>query len=181
MAARRLTAFAGGCSLLFILATLWALTVQGHFEPSRLDVAHLHAGAGDSLLIIRALLGTAATLSFLIMVVMPQSPLRRVIAVTAIVSIVPLFLWSAVGRERWAPGYSHSRFVLLWEQFHSSRRVLEPQVLAALGPPLMTHSDSDDVTRWSYSYMPSSGFGWAKRIIYLRRGIVVGVLWLDEP
>jgi hypothetical protein len=99
----------------------------------------------------------------------------------AAILILPIFLWSAIGRERWSPGYVPAQFSLLSERFHSGQQISESQVLTALGPPLITHSDSADLKRWSYSYMPSSGFGWHKRIITLRQDSVAEFLWIDEP
>ena len=176
-----LTAFARGCSALFALATVWAITLQGFFEPSRLDVAHLDAGAGDLLLLLRGALAVLATVSLLIAAFFPGPRLTRLFTLIAALLVLPIFLWSAVGRERWAPGYIPAQFSLLSERFHSGQQIPESQVLAALGPPLMTHSDSAHSERWSYSYMPSSGFGWHKRVIVLRKGFVAGFLWIDEP
>src|SRR5712671_1887157 len=154
-------------TLLFVLVTLWFVTVRDIFESARLDVAHFDAGAGDLFLLLRGGLAIIATLLLGASMFFHQSwRSRLLIAVTALF-IVPVFLWSCFGLECWAAGYSDSSFAALSQRHSDGQSLTAQQVLAALGQPVFTGPRPDGETVWSYSYMPSSGFGWHKRILWL--------------
>lgn len=167
--------------ILFALVTLWSVTVRGVFEPARLDVAHFDAGAGDMFLFVRGGLAVIATLLLGILMFFQQPwRFRLLIAVTALF-IVPVFLWSCLGLERWAAGYADSSFAALLQRHDDGQSLTAQQVLAALGQPVFTGSRPAGELVWSYSYMPSSGFGWHKRVFWLRDDTVTRVYSLDEP
>lgn len=54
-------------------------------------------------------------------------------------------------------------------------------ILSTLGPPLLSSVTSSGSELWSYSYMPSGGLGWDKRILKVKDGVVVSGYSLDEP
>ena len=178
---KRIETIAWISSLLFGIVTLWSVTVRGIFEPARLDVAHFDAGAGNSLLLVRGGLACITTL-LLGALVFFRRPLRSrlFIAVSALL-IVPVFIWSCIGLERWGPDYSESSFTSLQSRYSDGQPITGHQVLAAIGHPVFTGVRETGETVWSYSYMPSSGFGWHKRIFWLRDDQVVNVYSLDEP
>jgi hypothetical protein len=169
-------------ALAFVLATGWAVTVTGIFEPTRSDAPHYWTGAGNDLLLIRG--GLAILLTPLLML---DALLRRGWRAKALFGllallVLPLFLWSCLGLERWAPGYSEAGFINIVRQHHTQRVVVtEQDVLAAIGSPLLTGVRETGEAVWFYSYMPSGGFGWHKRVLWLQDGVVTYTYAQDEP
>lgn len=168
-------------TLLFVLVTFWSVTVQGVFEPARLDVSHFDAGAGDFLLLVRGGLAIFSTLLLGALVFFRQSWTSRLPTAVAALLIVPIFLWSCLGLERWAEGYSESSFAALLQRHGDGESLTAQEVLAALGEPVFTGRRPTGETLWSYSYMPSSGFGWNRRIFWLRDDSITRVYSLKEP
>lgn len=168
-------------ALLFALTTLWSVTVRGIFEPARLDVAHFDAGAGDLLLLLRGALAVIAMVLLGISVFFQHSWRSRLPIAVAALFITPIFLWSCFGLERWATDYVGSSFMALSQRHNAGQSLTAQQVLAALGQPVFTGSRPTGETVWSYSYMPSSGFGWHKRVFWLRGDTVTGICSIDEP
>jgi hypothetical protein len=169
------------CALLFALTTLWSVTVQGVFETARFDVPHFDAGAGDLFLLLRGGLAIIATLLLGVSMLFRQSWRSRLLIAVSGLFIVPVFLWSCLGLERWAAGYADPSFAALSQRYSAGQSLTAQQVLAALGQPVFTGSRPDGETVWSYSYMPSSGFGWHKRIVWLHGDTVTRVYSIDEP
>ena len=168
-------------SLLFGIVTLWSVTVRGIFEPARLDVAHFDAGAGSPLLLLRGGLACIATLLLGALVFFRRPLQSRLLSAVSALLIVPVFIWSCIGLERWAPGYVESTFTSLLSRYSDGQPITGRQVFAAIGRPVFTGLLPTGETVWSYSYMPSSGFGWHKRIFWLHDDQIVRVYSLDEP
>ena len=168
-------------SLLFCGVTLWAVTVRGIFEPARLGVPHFEAGAGDEWLLVRAALATIATLALAASALFARPPLARVFLGLFTLLVVPVFFWSCLAFERWAPHFSESSFTALLQRHFAGQSLAEDDLVSELGRPLFTGLRPSGETVWSYSYMPSSGFGWHKRIFWLSDGRVTRGYSLDEP
>jgi hypothetical protein len=168
-------------ALLFFLATLWSVTARGLFETARLDVPHFDAGAGNQFLLFRAGLAGITTLLLCARIFFPQPRRSRLFVTVTALLIIPVFLWSCLGLERWAAGYNEASFVALSESHSNGQPLTAQQVLGKLGKPIFTGTRSDGETVWSYSYMPSSGYGWHKRIFWLRGDEVTRVYSMNEP
>lgn len=167
--------------LAFAGLTLWSVTVRGAFEQPRLDVEHFDAGAGDVWLIVRAGLAVATTVLLGISAVVAPSVLARACRAVVALLPVPIFLWSCIGVERWGPRYTEAAFAGLAQRFRESEPLTEEKVIEAVGRPLFTTVDPDGSGVWSYSFMPSSGFGWHKRILHFRGDTVSAFRYWDEP
>lgn len=94
---------------------------------------------------------------------------------------VPIFQWSCESIQRWAPNYSEPAFREVLESLRDGDVVQADAVLSSLGPPFVKGITSNGDEAWSYSYMPSGGFGWDKRILVVQQGVVVSGYSLDEP
>lgn len=178
---KRIEAAAWICSLLFTLATLWSVTARGIFEPARLDVAHFDAGAGDLFLFVRGGLAVITLLLLGTLLFFRQRWRSRLLLSVVALLIMPVFAWSCLGLERWAPRYAETDFTDLSRRYYDGQPLTGQQVLAAIGQPVFTGVRPSGETVWSYSYMPSSGFGWHKRIFWLHDDSVTRVYSLDEP
>lgn len=168
-------------ALLFALATIWSVTLRGVCEPAQLDVAHFDAGAGDQFLFVRGGLAIIATLLLGVLIFLRQSWISRILTAVTALFVLPVFLWSCLGLERWAEGYTDSSFAVLLQQHRDGQKLTANDVLTALGQPIVTGRRPTGETVWSYSYMPSSGFGWQKRIFWLRDEAITRVYSLNEP
>jgi hypothetical protein len=131
--------------------------------------------------LVRAGLAIITTLLLGVLIFVRQSWLSRLFVAGIGLCIVPVFFWSCFGLERWAPDYSDSSFVALSQRQSGDQPLAAKEVLATLGKPVFTGTRPTGETVWSYSYMPSSGFGWHKRIICLREDRVTRVYSLNEP
>jgi hypothetical protein len=168
-------------ALLFTLATIWSVTVRGVFERAQLDVSHFDAGAGDWFLLVRGGLAIITTLLLGVLIFFRQSWISRMLLAVTALLVLPVFLWSCLGLERWAEGYTDSSFAVLSQQHSDGQPLTAQEVLTALGHPVFTGRRPTGETVWSYSYMPSSGFGWHKRIFWLRDDAITRVYSLNEP
>ena len=151
------------------------------FEPARLDVAHFDAGAGNIILLLRGGLAIFTTLALGISVFFRSTQRAQLFVLVVALLVVPTFLWSCLGLERWAPGYSEPAFSALLHRYFDHQPTTTRDVASALGPPLFTGTRSSGETVWSYSYMPSSGFGWHKRVFWFQDGIVTYAYSMNEP
>jgi hypothetical protein len=104
------------------------------------------------------------------------------IALVQALLIPALFVFTAIGMQRFGPGYSDEVFQQLVDS-HSAGSVLQPaDIISALGEPLISGKLSDGRQLWLYSYMPSCGFGWEKKCVYLNRaGRVSQIFTMTEP
>lgn len=168
---------------IFVLITSWCVTVQGVFETAQLDPESTHflAGAGGLTLLIRGCLAVLSTVALLISSVLAPAERSRLPSVAAALVMIPLFLFSCLGLERWAPGYSERAFRDLLDRRYRGESFGKPEVVAALGPPLVTAVGPEGGEVWCYSYMPSCGFGWDKRVIWFHGRSVTRVYAMDEP
>ena len=165
---KRIETIACICSILFCIATLWSVTARGIFEIARFDVAHFDAGAGNIWLLVRGVLAVVTASLLGALVFFSRSLRSRLLIATSSLLIVPMFIWSSLGLERWAQGYSESSFTALLSRHFTGEALTSENILAEIGRPLFTGLRPTGETVWSYSYMPSSGFGWHKRIFWLQ-------------
>jgi len=166
----------------FGIATAWAMTVQGIFEESSLDVDHLNAGAGNDLLLWRAFLALGAGGLAIIWTFLPGSVAVRLARLAVAPSVLVILVWSVTSLDRFAPGFTEEKFMDVIEAHHRGELVMTTDAIAKLGSPLMTASTSDGDTIWSYTYTPSGGFGWPKRFLtFDAQGRLVYTSSFDEP
>jgi hypothetical protein len=168
-------------SVLFLALTAWSVTVTGLLEPARFDVSHFDAGAGDELLLVRGALALGTTVLLIPLAFLLRDRRSRWSVAALIPLVLPVFVWSCVGIERWALGYSERAFDTVLDRYLAKRTVTVDEVVANLGPPLFTAPQRSGETVWSYSYMPSGGLGWHKRILWVQGGAVTYMYTLDEP
>jgi hypothetical protein len=165
----------------FLAACLWSLTVQGFFETASRNVPHYASGAGDYFLIFRLFLALAITLMIFLLVVMEKGFRQKLLALLAVPLPIAILYFSVLSLTRWSDGFSEGKFLTLQKRFEGGSILQTSMVLRELGDPLII-DDIDGKQCWSYSYMPSGGFGWPKRTIcFSESGIVSLVYSLDEP
>jgi hypothetical protein len=169
----------------FLLVTAHGLTVCGVLEAPSVSVDHFEAGAGSTGLMVRAILATLAAFSLVMWALPRQAVFNRIAKFVAISFVFALFWHSALGIQRFAPNYNEKRFWDLVSQHHAGQPIHSSDLLYAVGEPLAKESFATGTGAsevWLYSYMPSSGFGWEKRVAYLDlAGNVVGFNTTTEP
>ncbi|HXU29037.1 MAG TPA: hypothetical protein VN851_00530, partial [Thermoanaerobaculia bacterium] len=166
----------------FGVTTAWAMTVTGFFEPAGIDVEHLEAGAGNDLLHLRARLVLLASGLAILWAFRAESRAARLKRLAVVPSTVLVFFFSVAGLDRFAPGYSEEKFLEILKANQNGQPLTLAEVTARLGPPLATARRPEGQVVWSYTYTPSGGFGWPKRLLtFDSRGALVDVLHLDEP
>lgn len=166
-------------SILFCALTIWGATVRGIYEKPNLD--NFIAGAGDGWLLLRGALALTTAALLLALLFVPQRWYLRPLLIVGAVLVIWIFGWSCESLQRWAPGYSEAKFLALKSRFDSHQSLTTNDFLNALGPPIVTGHRATGELLWSYSFMPSSGFGWDKRIVYSRDGEVTEVQHFSEP
>ena len=164
--------------LAFVGLTLYDVTVHGYFEEPTLFPDHGEAGAGSISLIVRSLLALASVLGLPFLLWSRGHFARSLLATFAAVTVlIAIFFWSCVGLEREGPGFSESAFREVAERPGLTR----DQVISRLGLPLAKGSDADG-EYWSYTYMPSGGFGWRKRLlVFNHHGVLERTQSFREP
>ncbi len=173
---------------LFILLTLWEVTVNGMFEVPNLNADHFVAGAGGLSIRVRFWLGLASVVSLLTWLPFRFKLKPTLLKIGAAVLVIVIFAWSALGLERFSRNYSEDQFSAIVNRFSSGELVGTDQVRQKLGEPLVSAKQDILVKArpheeaWLYSYMPSCGYGWQKRVIYFdSQGKMTDYLCMDEP
>ena len=179
---RNLNFFTILCATLFLAVVLWQATAHGWWEPASLDVPYLDAGAGDEFLMIRLFLGVILIVALVVGQFLSRPLSQRMLLALAALSVFVILGWSITGFQRWAPGYSESAFDAVYDRFYTAREPLTlDQVQVAICPPLVARLLPDGRLLWSYTYMPSGGYGWDKRFVYSRDGTVIEMTRHGEP
>jgi hypothetical protein len=168
--------------VVFGVTTAWAMTVTGFFEPAGIDVEHLDAGAGNDLLLLRARLVLVASGLAILWAFRSEGTAARLKRLAVVPSAVLILFLSVASLNRFAPGYSEEKFLEVLKAHQTGQPVSQAEVTARLGRPLATAPRPEGQVIWSYTYTPSGGFGWQKRLLtFDSRGALVDVLHLDEP
>jgi hypothetical protein len=168
--------------VVFGVTTAWAMIVTGIFEPSGIDVEHFEAGAGNDLLLLRACLVLVASGLAILWGLYRGSVATRLKRVAVVPSVFLILVWSVASLDRVAPGYSEEKFLEVLQAHRNGQSLTFADVTARLGSPLVTASEPGGCMTWSYTYPPSGGFGWDKRILtFDSRGALMEVWHLDEP
>lgn len=161
------------------------LTVHGIFEPASSFVAHLDAGAGSTLLLVRGGLALAAMLALVISALPAQPVIQRLSRLFAGACVLFVFWYSAVGVQRFSDRYDEAAFMGLAHRHHRGEALTSADFREAVGEPIVIESGTREGKTyfvWLYSYMPSCGFGWNKRVVLLDdRGRVTSINTTDEP
>jgi hypothetical protein len=182
MMARRTRVLLVNLAVSFLTLTAYDVSVNGYLEPATLNPAHLAAGAGSTSLLVRAWLCLAVVIaSFPAFIVRePSARSVRRAGVVALATVV-VFVWSAIGIQREAPRFDDAEFRRIVEGMLAGNTVSKQDVLARLGRPLIA-GPCEGRECWSYTYMPSGGFGWRHRVfVFDAAGIVVSWDGHDEP
>ena len=166
---------------LLMLLTLYSTMVTGIFEPESFDVAHFDAGAGNDLLLLRGFLTLTLILLFAYRFFSLDGLANRLASLLLVLTVTLTFYGSCRWIERWAPEYSEQDFMELWEMDRAGEELTTKDVQARLGKPLFVKRTALGIEIWSYSYMPSGGFGWDKRIVRFFDGRVTSMYAIDEP
>jgi hypothetical protein len=171
------TSFAG-----FMVFTIWRGIVQGVLEKPSFAVPHLDAGAGDWGLVLQ-LLATILVIGFGFVWLFTGSMKEKFIALAMVLVAPALFLYCARGLQNFAPQYSEAAFQQLIKSQWSTGPLKNTEVLAVLGEPLMRRPNATTGGEtWLYSYMPSCGYGWDKKYVFLNRaGQVTDIYSFSEP
>lgn len=178
------------CLGLFLLVTAWDLTFFGWFEKATLnpDPWDWIAGRGSDSFLVRLSLCIATFLLFTAWILFQGGWKPTLLKVAVLIAVPMLFRYSAMGIERFAPDYTAEGFSLIVERRERGETVKTDDVREVLGEPLVAGVQTIVLksrphhTAWLYSYMPSSGFGWSKRVFYFdAQGYLTDWLWMDEP
>ena len=140
---RRIGIFLACLFCIFLGITVWRTLFHGALEKPSYNVPHRDAGAGDLGLIVQCCAGCVVILSAAAFCFVEPWWRRRIIALGLVVVVLGLFLFTARGMQRFAPGFSESTFRRL-QTAHSSGSVLtDLDITAALGQPLMRQKLSE--------------------------------------
>ncbi len=173
--------------LSFLGVSLYDILLNGWFEPPSLNVAHFVAGAGGITLIIRFVLCILAVGALGAWSIARQTPLRRLSKLALAVTLPAMFYYTVYGIQRFAKEFREDTFGKIVSSFHDKEHIDARTVMSALGEPLVKETQTiievhRDQVGWLYSYMPSSGFGWNKRVLYFDKGgRLVDYNRMDEP
>ena len=151
------------------------------FEPTELVPPHWEAGAGSYALILRFFLALTMSVSMVILAVVDRGLLKRVIL--AIFAVLPMtvFIQSVSFLEREAPDFNEQAFTRVMHQHLEGQSFSKSEVLLLVGPPLID-ATSDQGGCWSYTYTPSGGFGFRKRMFcFDDQDQLVDHSWGSEP
>jgi len=163
----------------FALVTIYDLLFNGWFEASSIDVDWWEAGAGSITFMIRFLLVAESLVLAVILVFMKQPVMTRVTWLGLILIIPLLFAYSARGIERYSESYDESVYQQITLESVEGKQHTKETVQSLLGTPL---SKEWDDSIWSYTYMPSCGWGWTKRTFHFDDdGAVIGWDNYREP
>ena len=172
----------------FSLLTLWDVTVNGILETPDLNVDHFVSGAGGLTILARYGLGLGSVVFLLIWLPLRIKLKPMILKLCVAILVSTVFIWSAIGLERYSSDYSEEQFAEIVETFSTGKSITSERVLTDIGTPLVSgkqkiliesrpHSEA-----WLYSYMPSCGFGWKKRVLYFdSENQMVSYLSIDEP
>lgn len=147
---------------LFSLITFYDLIFNGWFEPSTTEVGWWYCGAGSYTFLARFFLVPVSVILSIIMIFQNQPIIKRAAWLCTALLIPVVFAYSASGIERYSKSYDEEKFQQLVHEISEGRPHTKESVDALLGKPL---SRDKNGSVWSYTYMPSCGFGWTKRTI----------------
>jgi hypothetical protein len=167
--------------LIWGIATAWSCTVNGVLEPATLDVDYFDAGAGDDLLVMRAGLAFAIALLASLWACLPGTLRARLVRLALAPCILLLFYESVVRLDRATPGYSEARFMQVVDAHQAGQQFSPRDVRARLGAPLIAEWQGDELT-YSYTFTPSGGYGWKKRILrFDKKKHLISTTSFNEP
>jgi len=176
------------CLCVYAVLTIWDVTINGFFESPSLNATHFIAGAGKTSLLVRYGLAAISVLSLMIWILLQRELKSGLAKIVIAIVVVTSLMWSTDGLERFADDYREDRFDEIVEQFNSGKSLQSDQVQEILGTPLIIGRQDiliehrPHAEAWLYSYMPSCGFGWQKRVIYFNTdNVMVDYLSMNEP
>ena len=151
-------------------------------ESASIQVDHFQSGANGLWLLWCGVLALFAAFSLF---TKEQTVRQRVSqSKRLLLAALPILLWMlmwASYHEQQAPDYQEHLFSHIITAFEGGEVITKKQVSKALGVPLSQEVIAEREA-WSYTYMPSTGFGWRKRVLFFNQeGILVAFNNFDEP
>src|SRR5437899_10601883 len=134
---RRFGIFLACLFCIFVTITAWRIVFQGLLEKPSFAAPHLDAGAGDLGLIVQCCTACLVIRSAVVSCFIEPRWRRKFVALGLVIVVPGLFLFSARGMQRFAPGYSESTFRRLQTAHSSGTVIADFEITAALGQPLM--------------------------------------------
>ena len=166
----------------FLVVTAFDVVVNGFLEPSTLMPEHANAGAASPWLPLRATLAFVSAVCGIaaLRTARPGAGFQSAFLSLAIGLVL---VWSACGIDRSASSYDERAFMaFISDAVCSPGTLTRHDALQRLGRPLLAGTVWGDTECWSYTYMPTAGFGWSKRMLFFdRSGKLVSWDIVDEP
>jgi hypothetical protein len=177
---RRLDLLAVVATISFLGVTVFDIGVHGVLEPSTVMPEHADAGAASPLLPLRALLAAVSAVAGSTALFRAGNRVQSALLGPGIAFVL---VWSACGLQRSAANYDERGFMAFIDDgVHSPGTLTSEDALRRLGPPLVAGTVSDEIECWSYTYMPTAGLGWNKRmLLFDRSGKLAGWDIVEEP
>ncbi len=167
--------------LAFLLLTAYDMTVYGFYEPLEMFPPHYNAGAGSWTFLIRFCLALASVFCFIGLIASYRTWGTRFLATFLVPLPLVLLSYSITLVEKVAVGFDDESFSAVVHEHHRGDQITKEDALARLGSPLMVEKQKEEEI-WSFTYMPSGGFGWRKRLlIFDEKGQLVRTFRFDEP
>ena len=165
---------------LVFLSILFPIARARIIEQPTIQVDHFVAGAFSPLICIGYPL--AFILCLLPVTLWPPAINRKGIALRIVGTIVPLILAVLVVniQEQTAAGFNEQAYTEIITNYDLGTAITTEDVLDLLGEPL-SKEEINGRFIWSYTYMPSTGWGWNKRILsFDLNGNMVGYNNIEE-
>ena len=176
-------------SILIVFAFLFSYDffINGIFEKPSLNVNHFLTGAGGLIMLFCFFFGGMSILILITWSFFPQKFSQRMIKL-GVVLLIPFALnYSICHMQRFSPGYSEAVFNSIADAYYRHEQITAEEVLKKLGKPLVKEKQTiikihENQEGWLYSYMPSCGFGWNKRVLYFSEtGYLCDINRMNEP
>ena len=154
------------------------------FEKPSVQVNHFAAGAGSLGLCLLYPLAYVISMYHLnkLSKVAQANKMRLLIFIHLVMIALPIILAVSVhlGLERRAPQYDRVAFENLVASYEGGTSITKDFAIEKLGVPVSQEKIGGREV-WSYTYMPSTGIGWHKRIlIFDDKGEMIGFTNMDE-
>ena len=179
--------FSKSILILFSFLFFYNFFINGIFEKPSLNVNHFVSGAGGIIMLSCFFLGGLSVLILIVRSFFPQKFPHRMIKWSAALLIPFALNYSVFHMQRFSPNYSEAIFNSIADAYQKHEQITKGEVLKKLGEPLVKGKQPiikihENQEGWLYSYMPSCGFGWNKRVLYFNEaGYLCDINRMDEP
>lgn len=165
-----------------IFAAIIVYILQARFtEKPSILVDHYMAGAGNLLQVLLCPLTIVVSLVPAFLWSNTPHPKGRGLLWAALILPPVIMVATVFNIERRATQFDYETFAGIIADYESGSVITQEQALELLGPPL-SQEQVDGREVWSYTYMPSTGLGWHKRVLsFAKSGQMIGYVDMDEP